>query len=447
MFRRLVQKIMYAGTKAKANAKAKAKVVVIAGTTGVGKSQLSIEIAKRYNGEIINSDSMQVYKGLPIITNKHPIEEREGIPHHVINFVPWNEEYYLHRFEKDALHAIDDIISRGKLPIIVGGTHYYLQFLFNKYVPEANMEGFKENDNDLTIEQTQILNSYDKDLIYNTLVEVDPEIASRYHPNDTRRVHRMLEIFYKTGIKPSETFVNQNKELRYDTLFFWIYSNVKPLEQRLDDRVDQMLETGGMEEIQDLFKYYNEKNFTLDQCKNGIWQVIGFKEFLPWLLNKSETSLDECVDRMKLRTRQYAKRQVKWIQKMLIPDINGDIYLLNASDISKWHNLVGDRATGIAENFIKNQTITQERTPTELAYLLTKEQTVGKKLENDNDFKHHTCNICKNPDGEKLIAIGAKNWTIHLKSRRHKSNLTRGTKKAAYEKWKKDNEEKGTNTR
>ena len=179
------------------------KVIVIAGTTGVGKSQLSIQLAQKFNGEVINSDSMQVYKDIPIITNKHPLQEREGIPHHVMNHVDWSEEYYSHRFETECMNAIEDIHRRGKIPIVVGGTHYYLQTLFNKRVDT------KSSERKLTRKQLDILESTDPDVVYNTLVKCDPDIATKYHPNDYRRVQRMLEIYYKTGKKPSETFNEQ----------------------------------------------------------------------------------------------------------------------------------------------------------------------------------------------------------------------------------------------
>lgn len=401
------------------------KVIVIAGTTGVGKSQLSIQLAQKLNGEVINSDSMQVYKGVPIITNKHPIEERNGISHHVMNHVDWTEEYYLHRFEKECNDAIKDIHSRGKIAIVVGGTHYYLQCLFNKHVDSGSKE--------LTIEENQILNSEDPELVYDTLKKCDPEIACKFHPNDTRRVQRMLEIFYRSGRKPSETFAEQKTTLLYDTLFFWLYSDPDPLNKRLDDRVDKMLETGGMEEINELYDFFKAKNYGSGQCENGVWQVIGFKEFLPWLTHQPSVSLEDCVERMKIRTRQYAKKQVKWIKKMLIPDINGDCFLLDATDLSQWDLNVGERSRVIAEQFVNDQSITEKHAPERLTPLISA-NTVNKI--NSENLNQYTCHICHDRDGKPLIAIGERNWAIHMKSRRHKSNSTRGTRKAAYERWK-----------
>lgn len=419
---------------------AKKKIVCIVGTTGVGKSDLSIEIAQRYNGEIINADSMQMYKDVPIITNKHPIPERKGIPHHVMNHINWDEEYFIHRFEKECLETINDIHQRGKLPIVVGGTHYYLQVLFNKILSKDNETDMQKDNDGLnqtrepTEDELKILNSKDGKLIYDTLKQVDPVIASKYHPNDERRVQRMLEIFYTTGTKPSDTFQEQTLELKFDTLFFWLYSEPNQLNERLDTRVDKMLSIGGMDEINQLYSYFQEKNLSIEKdCENGVWQVIGFKEFLPWLVdNEEKVSLESCIERMKIRTRQYAKRQVKWIKKMLIPDINGEqIYVLNATDLTNWHQLVGDRAMTIMEPFLKDENIITYQAPTELKSLLSKEETIDRKRL--NDCQQFVCPVCKDANDKNLIAIGKELWEKHLKGRRHKSNLTRGSKKREYE--------------
>jgi len=426
----------------------KQKVIVIAGTTGVGKSQLAVELATRYNGEIINSDTMQVYRDIPIVSNKHPMVERNGIPHHVMDFLPWDKEYYLHQFEIDARRAIDDIISRGKLPIIVGGTHYYLQFLFDKYINTATTKNDDDDVNHLETNSIRevaeseqiILDSKDKNKIFNTLQEIDPKIASRYHPNDERRVRRMLEIYFTTGNRPSELFAAQTKQLRYDTLFLWLYSDPVALDIRLDSRVDDMVKAGALAEIDQLYNFYLSQPEHNDH--GGVWQVIGFKEFLPWLKDgkRNEKLWNEGVDMMKLHTRQYARRQIKWIQKMLIPDIGGDIFVLDATDLTQWHQVVGDRASDITSIFLnikKNDDINKIRAPKELMHLISDEQTVGKKRGISNeDCQHFTCEICKDHDGNGLVAIGSKQWATHLKSRRHKGNLTRGSKKAAYEKWK-----------
>lgn len=397
----------------------KPKVVVIVGTTGVGKSQLSIQLATKFNGEIINSDSMQVYKGVPIITNKHPIEERNKIEHHVMDHVDWNEEYYLHRFEKECLDSIKAIHKKGKIPIIVGGTHYYLQTLFNKCVENKSRQPTKD--------ELLILNSDDSVLIYNTLSSIDPVIASKYHPNDRRRIYRMLEMFYTTGKKPSDTFASQITSLKYDTLFFWVYSSPDELSKRLDARVDKMLKIGAINEIKELYKYYLDNKFSHEQCENGVWQVIGFKEFLPWLENDPNVKLEDCIERMKIKTRQYAKKQVKWIRKMLIPDLNGQIYLLNATDLIKWDDNVATRANKILNNFIDGQIIGEKYAPEGFTSLLSTicESTSPKKRD---DWKHFKCPICRNKGDKELLVIGEENWKIHLNSRRHRVNINKKNK-------------------
>lgn len=403
------------------------KVIVIAGTTGVGKSDLSIQIASKFNGEIINSDSMQMYTGIPIITNKHPIEQRMGIKHHLMNHVPWNEEYYIHRFERECMETIEGIHSRGKIPIVVGGTHYYLQTLFNKRV-ESKVRQPTES-------EKSILDSNNPDLIYNTLKEVDLSIANKFHINDTRRVKRMLEIYYTTGEKPSVTFQQQNTSLKFDTLFFWIYSDPAVLDVRLDNRVDKMMKIGAMEEIMELYEYYKQHNYGQEQCENGVWQVIGFKEFLPWLEESSECDLNECVEKMKVRTRQYAKRQVKWIRKMLIPDVDGKVYILNATDLLEWDVSVSARANAILSDFTKGKDIEAPLAQPDLEKLLAYKSSNSPK--SDMDWKQFSCSLCKDKEDKNLVAIGSRNWEIHLKSRRHKTNINRQHKKKSYEKWQK----------
>ncbi|AET40613.1 tRNA dimethylallyltransferase Ecym_6231 [Eremothecium cymbalariae DBVPG len=403
----------------------KPKVIVIAGTTGVGKSQLSIQLAKRFNGEVINSDSMQVYRGLPIITNKHPFANREGIAHHVMDHVDWKEEYYLHRFEDECLKSIKEIHSRGKIPIIVGGTHYYLQILFAKRVLIGGRVPSEK--------EKRILESKDRRELYEALRNVDLSIANKYHPNDTRRVRRMLEIYYTSGVKPSDAFSNQRKELKFDALFLWVYSRPEELEGRLDDRVDQMLEQGGIEEIKSLHTFYRMSKFTQEQLENGIWQVIGFKEFLPWLEGNAEQhggmSFQECADKMKLRTRQYAKRQIKWIRKMLVPDLNGNIYILDATKLDEWEATVSRRAINITESFLENNIITNERfVPHGLEFLIS-QPTDTSSPKNDGEWHHYRCDICRDKDQQPLIAIGKRNWELHLTSRRHRYNLNKDKKK------------------
>ncbi|GEQ68520.1 hypothetical protein JCM33374_g2188 [Metschnikowia sp. JCM 33374] len=417
--------------------------------------RFSIELAKSINGEIINADSMQVYRGAPIITNKHPMNERGGIPHHVMDHIPWNEEYFIHRYSAEALGAIEDIHARGKTPIIIGGTHYYLQNLLfkNKTIGEKEE---KEKLKPLTSQQQELLDG-PVDAIFKALTDVDPVISEKFHPKDTRKLRRALEIYYTTGQKPSEMYHEQkldeleDSSLKYNTLLFWIYCDPEVLKERLDKRVDSMMETGALEEIRELNEFYESQSPSPDMA-TGIWQVIGYKEFRPWLTGgQTDVKLfEEGVERMKIRTRQYAKYQVKWIKKLLGVELNkesrfsfkygGKMYLLDATDLSQWATTVSTRGLAITEQFIKNGPlgVTEAQAPENLKSTLPtsefyEEFNSNKTIKAVNNWKHHECPVCKDSEGKPLVAVGEDNWLIHVKSRRHKKQLSYNEKKRKHE--------------
>ncbi|WPK23242.1 hypothetical protein PUMCH_000472 [Australozyma saopauloensis] len=388
---------------------------------------------------------MQVYKRVPIITNKHPIAEREGVPHHVMDHVNWDEEYFIHRYSDEANAAIERIHAENKTPIIIGGTHYYLQNLLfkNKTVGEMEQTYGKR---DVTTEELQILDGPVEQL-FSTLEKVDPLISHKFHPKDQRKLRRALEIYYTTGQKPSDMYQEQKLEeledtsLKFNTLFYWIYCDPDTLRDRLDKRVDAMMTSGALDEIKEMNAVYQASEPKPD-ITTGIWQVIGFKEFLPWLENgQSDQKLfDEGVDRMKIRTRQYAKYQVKWIKKLLGVELfkesrfnykyGGKLYLLDATDLSKWKENVSDRGLAIAEEFINKGPlgVSQEQAPENLTSLLPLTDffetfNSNKTLQASNNWKHYECSVCVDAKGEPLVAVGEQSWEIHQNSRRHKKKL------------------------
>lgn len=392
-------------------------LVVIVGTTGVGKSQFSIELAKKLGGEIINADSMQMYKGCEIITNKHPTSERQGIPHHVMDHVDWQEEYFIHRFQKEASDRIARIRAAGKVPIVVGGTSYYLQSLLFKnrtVAKDASLANKQEKLKTFTEEQQQILNSQ----AYSYLVSVDPEIANRYHPNDERRIKRLLEIYFESGKRPSEIFTDQGVACKLvgDTLVYWLWLKQDVLNDRLDARVDSMVEQGALQEMQQLYSVYKANH--LSGFQNGIWQVIGFKEFFPWL--EGGLSEADSVEKMKTKTRQYSKRQIKWIKNSLIKELQTvdlhdtkcEVHLLDATDLGQWDDQVKNKGLEIYERFGQL------------------DMEVGQNIEmlstesKPNARKQYTCDVCM-VDGKPLILIGEERMTHHLRSRRHKKSYYR----------------------
>lgn len=404
---------------------------------------------------------MQVYKTLDLITNKHPIDERKGIVHHVMDHVNWNEEYFIHRFSVEANSAIEDIHNRGKIPIIIGGTHYYLQnLLFRNKTIGKNPNNLKIT-KELTKENTELLDG-PVDGIFNKLQQIDPIIAQKFHPEDKRKLRRALEIYLTTGEKPSEIYHNQKLDeledtsLKYNTLLFWVYSDQDILKDRLDKRVDKMMELGALDEIKEMYDSYNRQTPKPD-CTNGIWQVIGFKEFLPWLesnkaLDEQESSslFNEGIDKMKIRTRQYAKYQVKWIKKLLAVELNkearfnfkygGKLYLLDATDLGSWDEKVREVGLNIATQFLVNgpASVTQPQAPSHLQEIFPSNNFLdnfnsNKKLGSEKNWKHYECSACKDKQGKNLIAVGEESWQIHLKSRRHKRQIESRERKRKHE--------------
>lgn len=425
-------------------------------------SQFSIELAKEINGEIVNADSMQVYKALDQITNKHPLNERENVPHHVMNHVNWDEDYFIHRFNQEASQAIADIHSRGKVPIIIGGTHYYLQNLLFSNKTLGEREYSTENEpipaRALTESETQLLDGPVED-IFKEVSRMDPTIAEKFHPQDKRKLRRALEIYLTTGKRPSDIYLEQkldeleDSSLKYNTLLFWVYSDSEILSERLDKRVDKMIENGALEEIKEMDEFLRKQDPPPDLTK-GIWQVIGFKEFLPWLDLKQENTklFEEGVERMKIRTRQYAKYQVKWIRKLLAMELQkesrfnfkygGKLYLLNASDLSKWQENVSSIGLSIAKQFLAggSSSVKHAQVPEELEsknvfptedYLSNFNS--NKKLGSETNWKHYECPVCKDKAGKPFIAVGEDSWKVHETSRRHKKQLQYNDRKRKHE--------------
>lgn len=398
---------------------------------------------------------MQVYKGVPVITNKHPIEEREGVVHHVMDHVNWDEDYFIHRYTEEATRAIDEIHSRGKVPIIIGGTNYYLQSLLfrNKTIGE------QEEKHNLTTptEEQQALLDGPPEPIFEELMKLDPVISGKFHPQDKRKLRRALEIYYTTGKRPSDMYRDQklneleDSSLKYKSLLFWVYCDPETLIDRLDVRVDQMMETGALPEIEEMNKFYKAQATPPDLTK-GLWQVIGFKEFLPWLGSEKqdEKLYAEGVERMKIRTRQYAKYQVKWIKKLLGVELNkearfnfkygGKLYLLDSTDLAEWNANVHERGVSVAKQFLENGPlgVTESQAPDHLAEITPSTEFYktfksNKNLDSVNNWKHYECPLCKDSSGKPLVAVGEDNWNIHVKSRRHRRQVHRELRQKTHE--------------
>lgn len=266
-------------------------IVVIVGPTGIGKTKLSIELAKKLNGEIINGDSTQVYRGLNIATAKVTEEEKEHIPHHLFDIKNVTEEYTVYDYQKDARRIIDDILSRKKTPIIVGGTGFYIKAALYNYEFETET---KHND----------YSSYSNEELYNKALEIDPNID--IHMNNRKRIERFLD-YYLNNNKSLKQKPKSEKMLYDDIIFIGLTTSRDILYDRLNKRVDKMLEDGLLNEVEDIYK---SKVRT-----KAILTPIGYKEL--FLYFDGDETLENCTQLMKQRTRKYAKRQYTWFNHQM----------------------------------------------------------------------------------------------------------------------------------
>lgn len=277
--------------------------IIIAGPTASGKTKISIELAKKLNGEIVNADSMQVYKELNIGTAKITENEKENIPHHLFDFVDKFNDFTVADYREVAYPLILDLIKQNKTPIIVGGTGFYINsLLYNfDYGNSSKNEIIRKKYEDLA-------DKFGCEYVYNILKEVDSETAKKLHPNDLKRVIRAIEIYETTGNKKSamqntmQTFTTDLKPL-----IIGLTMDRSILYNRINQRVDIMIKDGLIDEVKKLVK--SGLNLS-HQSMNG----IGYKEILSYLNN--EISLEDAVELIKKHTRNYAKRQITWFKKL-----------------------------------------------------------------------------------------------------------------------------------
>lgn len=289
----------------------KTKLIVVAGPTASGKTSLGIEIANAVGGEIVSADSMQIYKDMSIATAAPTNEEQQAVPHHLVEFLERDETFSVSDFCKCAKSAVDDIISRNKVPVIVGGTGLFI----NSFVDNIK---FTEAETDFKLREELMKKSSDE--LYDELLKIDPKAAEKIHKNNKTRVVRALEIFYSSGdTKSVQNEKSRLEESPYDVLYFVIgFKNRKLLYDRINHRVDLMIKNG----------LVDEARRCLERGGKTSAQAIGHKELLPYF--NGESSLVDAVEKLKQETRRYAKRQITWFKKRenavwLYPDENTDI--------------------------------------------------------------------------------------------------------------------------
>ena len=279
----------------------KPTVYVIGGPTASGKSKLAVELAKKINGEIISADSMQIYKDMNIGTAKITNQEMQGIKHYLIDFISPEQRYSVSSFKKDAEDAIEKILSNGKTPIIVGGTGLYIDSL---------IYGIEFQDEKIDTKYREKLNKIAEieglEKLYKKAQKIDPEAMAKISANDKKRIIRVLEIYHKTGkTKTEQEKESRKNEVKYNYKVFAITIPREKLYERINKRVDQMLEQGLIEEVEKILEKYSYFPTAM--------QGLGYKEVIEYLENK--ITKEEMIEKIKKETRHYAKRQITWFKK------------------------------------------------------------------------------------------------------------------------------------
>ena len=299
----------------------KPTVIVICGPTASGKTALSIELAKRINGEIVSADSMQIYKDMDIGSAKVTKDEMQGVEHYLIDCVYPNERYSVANYKQDAKTAIEEIIVKGKVPIVVGGTGLYIDSL----IYEIEYKDIKINE-EYRKQLKKIRDEQGLDVLYKKALEIDPEAMEKISPNDFKRITRVLEIFEATGkTKTQQEAESRLNEIPYDYKVFAIDYDREILYERINKRVDIMIEKGLIEEVSFLLKKYSEFPTAM--------QGLGYKEVKQYFDGK--LSKEEMIEKIKQDSRRYAKRQFTWFRKN-----KQTIWINGENDLNKNINII-----------------------------------------------------------------------------------------------------------
>ncbi|XP_055325712.1 tRNA dimethylallyltransferase [Sitodiplosis mosellana] len=435
-------------------------LIVILGSTATGKTKLSIELAKRFNGEIISADSMQIYKGLDISTAKATPKERSKAVHHMLDVCDMKTKTFtVVDFRDAALPKIEQLLKDDTKPIIVGGTTYYIEtLLWNVLISSKDRADSEEittlGDTYRSMPVEEIVKrlkiddlNYDNPLAFhNVLSKLDPVTAQSLHPNNVRKVRRALEVYIETGRPMSEILAEQKSQkgssylggpMRFEhVILLWIKSDQEKLNARIDRRIDSMVNEGMLFEVRECYNLL--KNDGIDPTR-GIMQAIGFKEFLPYLEKYTDQTFDteitefirehggltgqkkfiiknritdalklleDCLDELRLQTKRYSKRQLKWIRNRLVSTKGRyvpPVYELDSTDAeTNWHTNVFSKAENIIQSYIDN--VEANVRPAE------KKEHPAAHL---NMHVTHFCDVCNRR------FVGDLDYNIHLSSATH----------------------------
>lgn len=412
-----------------------------------------MDLAERFNGEVVNGDAMQMYRGLPIITNKISLEEQRGIPHHLLGLVDVNERpWTVEDFVSKALSTIDDIHRRQRLPILVGGTHYYLQsLLFPDNLAQPPRTRFDDTQKVKSNEgEWPILNASTSEM-YAKLREVDPIMADRWHPNDRRKIQRSLEIYLQNGKKASTIYDEQRRRkhgtdvnqtggvdlvrtsLRFPTLMLWTHASKDVLNTRLDERVAKMVEEGLVDEAKELDRVRKAREtygHPIDLTR-GVWACIGYKEFHGYLTETNRNSVNtarlerllaEAVEQTQTATRQYARNQLRWIRIKFVNALNDAaakdlLFTLDTSKPSRRNDLVLNPACTCMKSFLDGHKLPDPRKVCpDAGELLVPRQEYDLGQRRDL-WKRQTCELCG------VTAVTENAWQQHMGGRSHQKKF------------------------
>lgn len=283
----------------------KPKMIVIAGPTGVGKTSLSLKLATAFNGEIINGDSMQIYQNLNIGTATPTESEQAVAVHHLVSYVRVDEEYSVSRFKEDAKSAMEAILAKGKVPILVGGTGLYLE----SFIYDLSLGGKDLEHPEFRAQMETLAQMEGNEAVYQKLVDLDPKAADQIHPNNLRRVIRALEVgTFSDWLFSDQSETHANHVSPYDLLIIALNTDRQVLYERINMRVDDMVNQGLIEET----KWLLAQNLAEDQQS---MKAIGYKELFPYI--RGEMPLELALEDLKQNSRRYAKRQITWIRNRL----------------------------------------------------------------------------------------------------------------------------------
>lgn len=402
---------------------------------------------------------MQMYRGLPIITNQIPVEERNGIPHHLLSCVELEEEAWrIGIFKRETLRLIKDIHSRGKLPVLVGGTHYYTQaVLFKDQTVGENAEigtYQEEQTADESSAKWPILDA-PTEVVLQKLREIDPVMADRWHPNETRKIRRSLEIYFQTGRPASEIYAEQKRskemtatatssgseQLRFPTMIFWVHAEREALNIRLEERVDVMVEQGLMSEAQRMFDYLQEKQaqgVTVDQ-ERGVWISIGFKELAPYFQavqqgSSSEEELEalkrSCIEAIKIATRQYSTSQIKWVRNKLWNTLSEAgmthrLFILDTSNVEEWERNITEPSERLVHALLNDESTPDPKSLSELAKTTLSAKEAKAAKQKSGALKTVSCDVCSK-------TMTTEQWDVHINGFAHRRALKHAAKKAEH---------------